>query len=333
MPMFYSPGTIKEHLHTRDSAGLFDISHMVIVELQGPDAAAMIEKLCPYPASEQKSGRGRYSFFLNDQAGVIDDLIITRLEENRFRIVCNAACADKDLDHIRHHAPKFDVSTSRLDLAFLALQGPKSEAVLTDNGIDVADLRFMDAIETDDGWFVSRSGYTGEDGFEIALPLDSAAGFAEKLVADDRVMLAGLAARDTLRLEAGLPLYGQDLSATITPMEAGLSWAIPKSHREGGDFVGAIALGQKFQAGRPRRRIGLRPSSRTPVRAHSEIFEASGNLVGEVTSGGFGPSVGHPVALGLVETDFTAPLHTDKRGNRIELETAELPFVPHRYRK
>lgn len=333
MPLFYPAGTIREHLNTRSSAGLFDISHMVIVSIAGPDAATLVAKLCPYPAQEHMVGRSRYTFFLNDQAGIIDDLIVTRLGGERFQIVCNAACANKDLEHIRHFAPRYDVEAERLERAFLAVQGPESERAVAACGLDGTGMRFFDAIEPMDGWFLSRSGYTGEDGFEIAMPVAEAPDFAERLAADETLMLAGLAARDTLRLEAGLPLYGQDLTAEITPMEAGLSWAIPGSHRQGGDFVGAIALGQKFQAGRARKRIGLKPNGNTPVRAHAGIFEANGRLIGEVTSGGYGPSVGRPIAFGLVESDFAPPIHAERRGNRIELEIVDLPFTPHRYKK
>jgi glycine cleavage system T protein (aminomethyltransferase) len=333
MPLFYPAGTIREHLHTRERAGLFDISHMLFVEVAGPGAATLIAALCPYPAGEHPFNRARYTFFLNEHAGIVDDLIVARLDENRFRIVCNAGCADKDLEHIRHFAPKFDVTLQPLSLVFLALQGPESESVLAACGMDVAGLGFLDIVEPRNGWMLSRSGYTGEDGFEIAMPPDKAEEFAARLLSDDRVMLCGLAARDTLRLEAGLPLYGQDLTADITPMEAGLAWAIPRSHREGGDFVGAVALGQKFLAGPARKRIGLRPEGQSPVRAHAQIFDAGGDAIGEVTSGGFGPSVGHPVAMGLVESEFAAPIHAERRGNRVGLKIVPLPFVAHRYRK
>jgi glycine cleavage system T protein (aminomethyltransferase) len=333
MPLFYPAGTIKEHLHTRQSAGLFDISHMVIVEVAGQNAASLVAALCPYAAGEHAPGRSRYTFFLNENAGVTDDLIVARLDEKRFRIVCNAGCADKDLEHIRHFAPKFDVEVRPMEVAFLALQGPDSEDILAARGIDVAGLGFLDTVEPESGWMLSRSGYTGEDGFEIAVPLDKAGEFASGLLSDNRVMLCGLAARDTLRLEAGLPLYGQDLTAEVTPMEAGLSWAIPKSHREGGDFVGAVALAQKFIAGPARKRVGLVPEGQSPVRSHAQIFDARGDTVGEVTSGGFGPSVGHPVAMGLIDTEFTEPIHTERRGSQIGLKIVPLPFVAHRYRR
>ncbi|MEZ5792888.1 MAG: glycine cleavage system aminomethyltransferase GcvT [Nitratireductor sp.] len=333
MPLFYPDGIMREHQHVRSQAGLFDISHMVLVMLAGKDAAALVSHLCPYPADEQQPGKARYTFFLNEQAGVIDDLIVTRFATDRFMIVCNAACAEKDLAHIRSNAEGRDVAIEVLERVFLALQGPQAEAVLTKAGLDVAAMNFLDARELADGWIVSRSGYTGEDGFEIAIPVGLADDFARKLLADDRVMLIGLGARDSLRIEAGLPLYGQDLSDSITPMEAGLAWAIPKSHRDGGRFVGADALAQKFAEGRSRKRVGIRPQGAAPVRAHAAVIDAAGKTIGEITSGGFGPSCGHPVAFGLIEANHEGPLFAELRGRQMPLEIASLPFAPHRYKR
>jgi glycine cleavage system T protein (aminomethyltransferase) len=333
MPLFYPAGILAEHRHTRAACGLFDISHMVQVVIEGPDAAALVSHLCPYPAQEQANGRARYSFFLNDNAGIIDDLIVTRLGPDRFMIVCNAGCADKDIAHINDHARKFDVRvTVRDDRAFLAVQGPLAETVLRDAGMTQLPGKFLDAMELPGDRFVSRSGYTGEDGFEIALPAAGAEAFARKLLSDNRAMMIGLGARDSLRLEAGLPLYGQDLGEDITPMEAGLAWAIPASHRAGGSFVGATALAQKFAQGRQRKRIALVPEGTAPVRAHAGVHDADGNAVGEVTSGGFGPTVNHPVALALVSVEAGEELHADLRGRRVMLKQVKLPFVQHRYK-
>lgn len=330
MPLFYPAGILAEHRHTRAAAGLFDISHMLQVEITGKVAAAAVERLCPYPASEQAAGRARYSFFLNENGGIIDDLIVTRLSADRFLLVCNAGSASKDLEHIRAFSEGAAVAVR--DRAFLALQGPHSEAVLRDCGIGPLPDIFLDATELPGDRFVSRSGYTGEDGFEIAMPIGEAEAFARRLLADPRVAMAGLGARDSLRLEAGLPLYGQDLSEEITPQEAGLSWAIPQSHRSGGPFVGADALAANFAAGRKRRRIGLVPEGAAPVRAHAEIRDSAGRTVGEVTSGGFGPTVNHPVAMGLIAVDATFPLFAELRGRQAPLAEAKLPFVPHRYK-
>lgn len=337
MPLFYRAGILAEHRHVREAAGLFDICHMLQVEIAGPDAAALVSTLCPYAAGEQAIGRARYSFFLNERAGIIDDLIVTRLAQDRFLIVCNAGCADKDLLHIQHHAASLDVAVDLPARALIALQGPQAEAVLTALDLDVAPLRFLDVGEftpTANGgkWLVSRSGYTGEDGFEIAMPTGEAEAFARKLLADSRVLPIGLGARDSLRLEAGLPLYGQDLSHDITPMEAGLAWAIGKSHREGGEFVGALALAQKFASGRARRRIALLPQGAAPVRAHAELTDGEGKRIGEITSGGFGPTLNAPIALGLIDIEAKAPFFAELRGRRIPVEETKLPFVPHRYK-
>lgn len=333
MPLFYSAGIIREHENTRANAGLFDISHMVLVEIDGAGSAALVSRLCPYPAAQHPIGYSRYCFFLNENAGIIDDLIVTRFDQTRFLIVCNAGCAEKDLAHIHHHAPGFDVTVKVLDRVFLALQGPAAEKVLENAGLPVANLSFLQVAEPRQGWIVARSGYTGEDGFEIALPPDQAEDFAVKLLEDDRVLLAGLGARDSLRLEAGLPLYGQDLGEDISPQEAGIAWAIPKSHREGGDFIGAAQLAAKFKAGRKRKRVGLKPAGNAPVRAHAKLATSAGDLLGEVTSGGFGPTVGHPVALGLIDASHEGPLFADLRGRQVEMEIVKLPFVEHRYKK
>ena len=332
MPLFYPDGILAEHRSTREACGLFDISHMVQLELSGEGAAELVERLCPYPASEQAIGRARYSFFLNEQAGIMDDVIVTRLAQGRFLIVCNAGCAEKDKAHVGANAPDYGVEVNVRARAFLALQGPLSQTVLTETGFGRFPASFLDALVADGDRFVSRSGYTGEDGFEIALPAGEADEFARRLVADPRVAIAGLGARDSLRLEAGLPLYGQDLSEEITPLEAGLAWAIPKSHRAGGKFYGANALAMHFAAGRRRRRVGLVPEGAAPVRAHAKIHDTAGTIVGEVTSGGFGPTVNHPVAMGLVAVDAAGPFFVELRGRRTALAETRLPFVPHRYR-
>jgi len=333
MPLFYPAGVLKEHLHTRAHAGLFDISHMLHVDISGRQAADLVSRLCPYPAREQKIGQGRYTFFLNDNAGIVDDLIVTRLADDRFRIVCNAGCADKDVAHMRAQQGGFGAKVTPLERAFLALQGPEAESVLADEGLGVEALGFMQAAIAPNGWFVSRSGYTGEDGFEIALPAGEAEAFARKLLADSRVLPIGLGARDSLRLEAALPLYGQELSDDITPMEAGMSWAIPKELRAGGEFVGSKALAARFAEGPRRKRVGLRPEGAAPVRAHAPVFDATGARVGEITSGGFGPTVNGPVALGLVSTDAQPPFEAELRGRRVALALVTLPFVLHRYKR
>ena len=335
MPLFYKPGIISEHGHVRKSAGLFDISHMMQLELSGAGSAALLSRLCPYVAADQETGRARYTFFLNEQGGVMDDLIVTRLAQDRFLVVCNAANAARDHEHVLHYAPGFEVEVAVRDRAFLALQGPLAAAVMEDAGIRCGDFYFLDAREMaiDGGdWFISRSGYTGEDGFEIALPAGEAERFARRLLADDRVLPIGLGARDSLRLEAGLPLHGQDLAEDINPLEAGLAWAIPAPLRREGAYGGALAIAQKAALGRARMRSGLTPEGSAPVRAHAPVFDASGRQVGEVTSGGFGPSFGGPIAMALVEASAEEPFSCELRGKRIPAARQKLPFIPHRYR-
>ncbi len=333
MPLFYPLGVKQEHLHTRENAGLFDISHMQHIEISGPEAATFISKLCPYDAASQSVGDGKYTFFLNETAGIIDDLIVTRLADDRFLIVANAGCADKDLAHVQSHAAGFDVTVSPIERGFLALQGPKAEAVLTDLGFEVADMAFMTGKEPQEHWFVSRSGYTGEDGFEIGMPVDELAAISAKLVDHADVEWIGLAARDSLRLEAGLSLYGQDLSEDITPHEAGLIWAIAKDHRSGGEFIGADALATKIAEGRKRMRVGLLADGR-PVRGDTELVNENGDVIGVVTSGGFGPTIDGPMALGLVNVaDADAPIFANMRGKHVPMTRAKPPFAPHNYKR
>ena len=336
MPLSYPAGVMKEHLHTREKAGLFDISHMQLFEVRGPDATAFLSRTCPLEASALKPGRSKYTMLLNNEAGIVDDLIVTRLTDDRFILVANAANADKDEQQFRAFAADFDVKIERLERALLALQGPEAESVLLKAGMDFSDLTFMTASEPRKNWLVARSGYTGEDGFEIALPIEDAQAFAETLLKDERVMWVGLAARDSLRLEAGLCLYGQDLDETTDPASAGLLWAIPKKRREAGGFVGSEALKRILQEGAKEVRVGLKPESRQPVRAGALLMNEAGQAVGRVTSGGFGPSVGHPVAMGYVtkgNEELGKVLIAEVRSNKIPIQVHPLPFTPHRYRK
>lgn len=334
MPLFYPLGVMKEHTHTREAAGLFDISHMVHIEIIGAQASAMIERACPYDAASQYIGEAKYTFFLNENAGIKDDLIITRLGDERYLIVANAGCSEKDIAHVNLVADRFDVSVNIIPRGFLALQGPKAVDVLTTLGFDVADMDFMNGVEPKEGWFLSRTGYTGEDGFEIAMPQTDANEFAEKLLADDAVEAIGLGARDSLRLEAGLSLYSQDLTEEISPHEAGLLWAIPKSLREGGPFIGAEALTNRISNGRTRMRVGLEPVEKIPVRAGAKLEDGEGNDIGLITSGGFGPSVNHPVALGLIAVEAKeGAIFANVRGRKLEMKIARLPFAPHNYKR
>lgn len=336
MPLTYPAGVMKEHLHTRAHAGLFDISHMKLFRLSGPGAAALLARACPLDAAGLETGRSKYTFFLNDDAGILDDLIVTRLDEEAFMVVANAGNAAADEARLNEVARDFECVVEPLDRVFLAIQGPQAADVVAGAGIGGTDLRFMQGCEPRPGWFMSRSGYTGEDGFEIAVPPEAAGELAARLLADGRVQWIGLAARDSLRLEAGLCLHGQDITPQTNPAEAGLLWAIPKTLRETGDFIGAAALRHASRTPPARLRVGLKPDGRQPVRAGAELFDTAGAPAGRVTSGGFGPSAGHPVAMGIVAADAAAPgtrLFADVRGTRVPVDVSPLPFVPHRYLK
>ena len=336
MPLTYPPGVMKEHVHTREHAGLFDISHMKLIEVRGPGAASLLSRACPLDAEALGLSQSKYTFFLNDNAGILDDLIVTCLGPERFMVVANAGNAKADVAHLGALAEDFDCEVEPLDRVFLAIQGPEAAAVLADTGVASGSLTFMHGTEPKPGWFMSRSGYTGEDGFEIGLPAADARELALRLLADGRVMWIGLAARDSLRLEAGLCLHGNDITPDTDPASAGLMWAIPKELRASGGFAGAEALRSIVAQGPAERRVGLRAEGRLPVRGGAVLFDDAGNPVGRVTSGGFGPSAGYPVAMGYVATPLAktgAGLFTDVRGTRVPLEIRALPFIPHRYHK
>lgn len=336
MPVSYPAGVLKEHLHTRAHAGLFDISHMRLFEVSGADAAKLIAGLCPVDAGAQAIGASKYTFLLNKDAGIIDDLIVTRLDDERYAIVANAARAEVDERWIRDHTVGMDATVEVMDRIIIALQGPDAAAVMEDAGISVAGRAFMTGFEPRPGWFVTRSGYTGEDGFELALPMDRGSAFAENLALDPRVEWIGLAARDSLRLEAGLCLHGSDLDETTDPVSAGLLWAVPRMLRDGGPFVGAARLAEIIASGPAEKRVGLRAESRQPVRAGAMLADSAGNPAGRVTSGGYGPSVEAPVAMGYVAAGLAEPgtrLVADVRGKPVAMHVVKLPFINKRSHK
>lgn len=335
MPITYPAGVLKEHLHCREAAGLFDISHMKLIAAEGADAAAFLSRACPLDAAALEPGQSKYTFLLNDEAGIIDDLIVTRLGETRFMIVANAGNAARDIAEFQAIAKDFAVTLAPLDRVFIAVQGPQAATVLGEAGVDIAGMTFMHGREPQPGMFLTRSGYTGEDGFEIGMEADMAGPFVEKLLTDSRVQWIGLAARDSLRLESGLCLHGNDLSEAFNPAEAGLLWAIGKAVRERAAFRGASALNAAIAAGVKQRRHGLKPEGRQPVRGGAAIKLADGTPVGTVTSGGFGPSVNHPVAMGYVATGMPegTALFAEVRGALLPLSIHPLPFFPHRYVK
>ena len=349
MPLQYASGVIKEHLHTRASAGLFDVSHMgqiVIRPRSGSlqDAALALEQLVPADIVGLSSARQRYTVLTNQHGGIIDDLMVARLEA-RMLLVVNAATKDSDEAHLRIHLAATCSIEPLPDQALLALQGPRAEAVLAQHDPTIASMRFMDVRAAQLGGvhcLISRSGYTGEDGFEISVAASSAEGLACALLRDGAVAPIGLAARDSLRLEAGLCLYGSDLNPETNPVEAALEWTIAKCRRAGGaraaGFIGAAAVLSALATGPHRRRVGLRPEGRAPVRAGAQLYaEPEGNVpIGTVTSGGFGPSLGAPIAMAYVQRDharFGTRLFASVRGTRLPALVTPIPFVPHAYKR
>lgn len=335
LPLNYPEGILHEHLHCRRAAGLFDISHMGQCRIDGDGAASALEKLTPGGIAGLAQGAQKYTVLTNPQGGIIDDIIVTRTAAG-LHIVVNAACKEKDFAYLRQALPgdcRFEVCG---DLALLALQGPEAEAVLAKLAPAVAALRFMQAgVCRIDGvdCLVSRSGYTGEDGFEISLPQTEAECIAGLLLAEPAVAAIGLGARDTLRLEAGLCLYGHELNEDVSPIEAGLGWLLAPKHT---NFPGADIILRQRAEGAVRVRAGLSVADKIPLRQDCVLLDAKNRPVGRVTSGSFSPSLGRPVAMALVEPAFSAvgtPLFADVRQNRIEATVSRLPFVPHQYRR
>jgi aminomethyltransferase len=348
MPIQYPLGVMKEHLHTRAAAGLFDVSHMGQIALRPrnaslADIALALERLTPVDVLGLQAGRQRYAFFTNANAGIIDDFMIAHCGDH-FVLIVNASRTAVDEAHLRAAIPSICNVELLEHRALLALQGPAAEGVLARLAPDAAAMRFMDVRSlaiAGNACLITRSGYTGEDGFEISIGADEAETLARLFLENTSVALAGLGARDSLRTEAGLCLYGSDLDEHTTPVEAALEWAIPQVRRRAGTrpggFPGADVVLQQLDAGPPRRRVGLRPQNRTPVRGGALLFAAPDAVeaVGTVTTGGFGPSVGGPVAMGYLPGALSAPgshLFAEVRGNRIPVETTVLPFVPHRYK-
>jgi len=343
MPVNYPLGVLKEHLHTRAAAGLFDVSHMGQAELVGDDVDAAMEALIPGDLKALKPGGIRYTVLLNEQGGIIDDLMITRPaepgKENALCLVVNAACKGGDFAHIESKLKGRAKLMRCNSMALLALQGPKAAAALSRLVPAAASMEFMTSrvIELD-GMDIRlfRSGYTGEDGYEISIPAETADQFARKILGQPEVEPVGLGARDSLRLEAGLCLYGSDIDATTTPVEAALTWVVGKRRREEANFPGAEKILSQIAEGVPRKRIGIKPLGRAPARAHTEIQDSDGNKIGEITSGGFGPSVNGPVAMGYAAAAFAkvgTPLTLVVRGQKVPAEVIKLPFTPHRYFK
>jgi len=349
MPVQYAAGVLREHLHTRSSAGLFDVSHMGQIALRAKsgkveDAALALERLVPQDILGVAPGRQRYAQFTNETGGILDDLMVANFGSHLFLVV-NAACKAADEAHLRAGLSQTCVIEPLPDRALIALQGPKACSVLAKFCADISSMLCMDAgPRLLDGIYfvVSRSVYTGEDGFEISVPAEKAEQLSKTLLGESDVLPIGLGARDSLRLEAGLCLYGHDIDTTTTPVEGALEWSVQKSRRTGGaragGFPGADKILAQFEKGAARRRVGLRPEGRAPVREGAVLFAdaTSSDPIGKVTSGGFGPSLNAPVAMGYLPSQLSAPgtqIFAEVRGQRLPLLVATMPFVPNTYKR
>ncbi|MFQ5660623.1 MAG: glycine cleavage system aminomethyltransferase GcvT [Gammaproteobacteria bacterium] len=340
LPLQYPDGIIKEHRHTREQAGLFDVSHMGQVVVAGSGIAGALEKLIPVDLEALAINQQAYTVFTNEQGGIMDDMIVTRRAVDEFFLVVNAACKTQDLAHLRRHLEGFEIEYLH-GRGLLALQGPAAKEIMAVLAPAVTDLIFMtgcqatvDAAEC----FITRSGYTGEDGFEISVAEDDAERIARKLLSFKQAKLIGLGARDSLRLEAGLCLYGHDINAGISPIEAGLIWSISKSRRPGGKkeggFPGADTILKQIADGVGRKRVGFLVEDRAPVREGAEIVDENGVRAGAITSGGFSPTIGAPVAMGYVHAELAragTKLNALMRGRAPPVVVAKIPFVPQRY--
>ena len=347
MPVQYPTGILAEHAQTRERAGLFDVSHMGQIFITsksggGHEAIARaLETLVPGDIAGLKPGQMRYTLFLNEAGGILDDLMVTRSsseeDDGSLFLIVNAACKQADFDHlVSYLGPKVTVVDAD-ERALLALQGPASATVMARHCPAAADLTFMTATSSEiDGvpCHISRSGYTGEDGYEISIPADQADAVARALLNHNEVEPVGLGARDSLRLEAGLCLYGHDIDTTTTPVEASLTWAISKRRRQSGGFPGADQILSELETGPTRKRVGIKPDGRAPAREGTQILSSDGQVIGQITSGTFGPSVGAPVAMGYVERAFAKTgqeIALNIRGKTQPAKVAALPFVKHNY--
>lgn len=339
MPIQYAAGIMAEHNHTRASASLFDVSHMGQVWLGGAHTIEMLERLTPSDFYDLPIGRMRYTTLLTHEGGILDDMMVLREDEGHFFVVLNAGRKDVDLAYLKDHLPTAVSLTYEPSRALLALQGPLAEAALIRLLLPVQDLPFMsgrNVIWEGHELLITRSGYTGEDGFEISVPAAGALAFAEALTEDETVQWAGLGARDSLRLEAGLCLYGHELSESTTPSEADLNWIIQKRRRTEGGFLGAEKILHEVTTGPARKRVGIKPEGRAPAREGTEIRNEAGQAIGIITSGGFSPTLQVPLAMGYVDkacSGLNTPVQLMVRGQALPARIVPLPFVPHKYKK
>lgn len=342
MPVQYPLGVKGEHLHTRESAGLFDVSHMGQLFLKGDNAAQWLESLVPVDVIDLPVGKQRYAVFTNDEGGIMDDLMVSRFADDCLYLVVNAACKEQDIAHLQTHLNS-GVELQRLnDRALLALQGPKAAEVLARFAPQTSSMVFMDSsIVTIDNveCFISRSGYTGEDGFEISIPAADSEAICRALLQQPEVELIGLGARDSLRLESGLCLYGHDITTATTPVEASLIWAISKVRRADGERAGGFPganriLEQIAEKNHQARRVGLIGSSRAPIREGTPLTNDKGEKIGEVTSGTFGPTVGKPVAMGYIDkahASLETVVFAEVRGKQLPMTVSRMPFIEQQY--
>ena len=347
MPVQYSLGILGEHQHTRTKSGLFDVSHMGQVILRGrsyQETALALERAIPMDALGLDVGRQRYGFLTTDNGGILDDLMFSNRGDHIF-VVLNAACKDSDIVHLRTLLEP-DISIEVIEnRALIALQGPASEAVLSEFNSQIKAMNFMDvetlSIAGAECW-VSRSGYTGEDGFEISIPASAAESVTKSILSKEEVELIGLGARDSLRLEAGLCLYGHDIDKATSPVEAALTWAIQKVRRTHGEraggFMGSEIISQQIETGTDKKRVGFLPQTRAPMREGIEIFatEVSKKVIGKITSGGFSPSLGYPIAMGYIASEFANSedeFFGELRGKRVPVKVAKIPFVPLNFKR
>ena len=339
LPINYAGGIISEHNHTRSKASIFDVSHMGQIEINGPFVMEALEKILPISFSKMLPGKVKYTQFINHEGKIIDDLMVHRTDnENSVWLVVNAACKEKDIEHLKESLNKnFDINL-RNDLSLIAIQGPKAEETLLKLIPSLMNMDFMSS-----KWIghknykilATRCGYTGEDGFEISVPNRYVTSFTESLLKNPDVKLAGLGARDSLRLEAGLCLYGHDINLKTSPIEAGLKWSLCKDRVRCADFIGGNAIRDELNKGPVRSLLGFLPKGRAPAREGTLIYDFNDNLIGEVTSGGFSPSLGTPISMGYINTSSLdqKEIFLDVRGKKIPADIVKLPFVPHNYFK
>ena len=347
MPVQYGLGILSEHQHTRAKAGLFDVSHMGQVILRGrsyQETALALEKLLPTDVLGLEVGRQRYGLLTTNSGGILDDLMFSNRGDHIF-IVLNAACKNSDIKHLKSLLEPEILVEEVLNRALIALQGPASETVLGELNPQVKNMKFMDVetllVSGVECW-ISRSGYTGEDGFEISIPATDAESVTRSILSNENVEFIGLGARDSLRLEAGLCLYGHDINQATTPVEASLTWAIQKVRRangaRAGGFIGSKIILKQLDEGTERKRVGFLPQTRAPMREGVEVFETerSKDTIGIITSGGYGPTVGHPVAMGYIDSKYAQNknnLFGELRGKRVPVKVSKIPFVPLNFKR